>query len=187
MTEPIRILGICGSMRRTSYNAGLLRAAADLLPDGVELAFCSIAGLPMFNDDLLQVGPPESVLELKASIAISDALLFATPEYNYSLPGVLKNAIDWASRPVATSPLSGKPVGMMGASTGPFGTVRAQLHLRQVCVFTNMLPLNKPELMVARAAEKFDSEGNLNDTATRARLRDLLAALATWTRRLGSS
>jgi chromate reductase len=184
MSDTIRVLGISGSLRRNSYNTGLLRAAAELLPEGMTLETFDLAPIPPFNQDILDTsGPPEPVKQFKARIAAADALLIATPEYNYSIPGVLKNAIDWASRPVQDSPLNGKPLSIMGAG-GVMGTSRAQYHLRQVAVFTNMLPLNKPEVMVQRSQEKFDAKGNLTDEPTRQQIRALLEALSAWTRRL---
>jgi len=179
----IHILGISGSLRKGSYNTSLLAAASELLPEGMSLETFDLAPIPLYNDDVRAVGYPKSVQQFRERIAASDALLIATPEYNFSIPGVLKNAIDWASRP-PNPPLSGKPVAMMGATTGNFGTVRAQMHLRQVCVFCNMFPFNKPEVLVMRAKEKFDADGRLTDETARGLIRDLLLALADWTRRL---
>jgi chromate reductase len=142
-----------------------------------------LSPIPLYNDDVRAAGYPDSVRAFRDRIATADGLLIVTPEYNYSIPGVLKNALDWASRP-PDPPLNGKPAAIMGASTGNFGTVRAQLHLRQVCVYTNMLPINKPEVLVARAQEKFDSRGRLTDDATRGFVRDLMTALGDWTRRV---
>lgn len=182
--SPVHVLGFSGSLRRASWNSGLLRAAAEVLPDGLTLEIHDLAAIPLFNQDAVDGNLiPAPVQEFKARIAAADALLIATPEYNYSLPGVLKNAIDWASRPPNASPLDGKPLALLGAG-GVFGTVRAQLHLRQIAVFTNMLPLNKPQLHVMRAWEKFDADGNLKDEAVRQEIRALLEALAAWTRRL---
>lgn len=183
MTTPVHVLGISGSLRKDSYNTALLRAATELLPDGMTLEIHDLSAIPLYHGDVEAAGVPAPVAAFKERIAAADALLIATPEYNYSLPGVLKNALDWASRPVP-SPLSDKPLAIMGAG-GRFGTVRAQLHLRQIAVYLNLLPLNKPELMVPLAWEKFDAAGRLNDDPTRAALRDLLAALERWTRRLG--
>jgi chromate reductase len=149
----------------------------------MELEIGEIGAIPLYNADVEAAGPPESVARLKERVAAADALLFATPEYNYSIPGVLKNAIDWVSRPVATSPLAGKPIAMMGAGGG-LGTGRSQYHLRQVAVFTNMLPINKPEVMVANAAQRFDQNGNLTDDSVKEQIRALLDALAAWVRRL---
>jgi chromate reductase, NAD(P)H dehydrogenase (quinone) len=183
MPTPVQILGFAGSLRRTSYNAGALRAAAELLPEGAALEIFDLAPLPLYNQDFEGELAPEPVKAFKARIAAADALLIATPEYNYSIPGVLKNAIDWASRPVATQPFSGKPTAIFGAG-GRVGTARAQYHLRQIAVFTNMLVLNKPELLIQYAWEKFDGDGNLTDAATREQLAALLIALVDWTRRL---
>jgi chromate reductase len=181
----IKVLGIAGSLREGSYNRALLRAARDLSPEGLELRiFERLADIPLYNEDVLARGAPEPVVALKEAIRRADALLWVTPEYNYSIPGVLKNAIDWASRPAKDSPLNGKPVAIMGATTGMWGTVRSQMHLRQVCVFTNMHPLNKPQVLVARAASKFDDDGHLTDETTRGFVRELLVALVEWTLRL---
>jgi chromate reductase len=179
----IHVLGISGSLRKNSYNTALLRAAAELLPQGMSQETCDLSNIPSYNDDLRALGYPKPVKEFRDRIATANALLIATPEYNYSVPGVLKNAIDWASRP-PDPPLDAKPLAIMGASTGNFGTVRAQTHLRQVCVSANMFPLNKPEVLVAHAQEKFDANGRLVDETTCGFLRDLLVALADWTRLL---
>ncbi len=183
LVRPVRLVGISGSLRRASNNTGLVRAATQLVPDGVTLELFDLANIPLYNGDAEAVGLPESVKTFKAHIAAADGVLIATPEYNYSIPGVLKNALDWASRPAKDSPLSGKPVAIMGAG-GQFGTVRAQLHLRQIIGFNNMLPLNRPEVLVTRAWEKFDVQGNLTDEATREQIRALLVAFTAWTRRL---
>jgi chromate reductase len=182
MPPSIHVLGFSGSLRKDSYNTALLRAAAELLPDGMTLETFDLSPIPLYNDDVRTAGYPDAVKDFRSRIAAADALLIATPEYNYSIPGVLKNALDWASRP-PDPPLNGKPVAIMGASPGNFGTVRAQMHLRQVCVYTNMFPINKPEVLVARAQEKFDAEGRLTDETTRGFVRDLLIALADWTRK----
>ena len=179
----IKVLGISGSLRAGSYNTAALRAAQELAPDGVTLETFNLAAIPIYNDDVRVAGLPPSVQELRDAIAGADALLFATPEYNYSIPGVLKNAIDWASRP-PDQPFDGKPTAIMGASPGKIGTARAQYHLRQMCVFLDMHVLNKPEVMIGGAAEAFDAEGRLVDETTRGFVRDLVAALAAWTRRL---
>ena len=184
MSKPITILGIPGSLRRNSYNRFLLRAAAELVPEGATLEIIDLDGIPPFSEDDEKVMPPK-VIELKERIRAADAILFATPEYNYSVPGVLKNAIDWASRPYGDSAWTGKPVAIMGATIGLHGTARAQYHLRQIFVFLDMFPINKPEVLVAQAADRFDAEGNLTDEATRGFVRDLLSSLVNWTRRLG--
>jgi chromate reductase len=182
MADDIRVLGICGSLRRASLNAGLLRAAVELAPAGVSVQTADLADIPLYNEDVREQGFPPAVAELRRQVGEADALLIVTPEYNYSIPGVLKNAIDWVSRP-PEQPFDGKPLAIMGGSPG-MGTVRAQYHLRQVCVFLNMLPLNKPEVMVGRAHEKFDADGKLTDAKTREVVAGLLTALASWTRRL---
>jgi chromate reductase len=183
--EAIRVLGIAGSLREGSHNRALLRAAQELAPAEMTIVtFDHLGLLPLYNEDVLAQGVPAPVAALKEAIHKADALLIATPEYNYSIPGVLKNAIDWASRPAETSPLNGKPVALMGASTGSFGTVRAQMHLRQVCVYTNMLALTRPQVLVARAREKFDQQGRLTDEKSIGFVRELLQALLKWTLRL---
>ncbi|HEY6808726.1 MAG TPA: NADPH-dependent FMN reductase [Gemmatimonadales bacterium] len=184
MTPPLRILGIPGSLRRASYNHAALRAAQALAPEvGAQITIFTLEDIPAFNEDLLGALPPR-VAALRAALAPAEAVLFATPEYNYSVPGVLKNAIDWVSRPPAENAWRGKPVAVMGASGGLLGTVRAQYHLRQIFVFLDMPALNQPEVMIARAREKFDAQGALTDADTRKRIRDLVAALVSWTRRL---
>jgi chromate reductase, NAD(P)H dehydrogenase (quinone) len=179
----IRVLGVCGSLRKGSYNAAALRAAGELVPDRMELETFDIAPIPVYNEDVRAAGFPPAVEEFRARIRSADALLFATPEYNYSLPGVLKNAIDWASRP-PDQPFAGKPAAIMGASPGMLGTARAQYHLRQVCVYLDMHPVNKPEVMIAAAQGKFDAAGRLTDETTRDFIRGLLVSLGRWTRRL---
>jgi chromate reductase len=185
MAKEIHVLGIAGSLRKNSYNKALLREAQQMLPEGMTLEIYDLANIPLFNEDLLY-DPPEPVRDFKARLAAADAVLVATPEYNFSIPGVLKNALDWASRPPETSPLNDKPVAMMGASTGFYGTVRAQMHLRQVFAFTNMHVVNRPQIQIQRAQEKFDAKGHLTDEPTRQHVRALLEALAAWTRRLNS-
>ena len=183
----INVLAICGSLRTGSYNRAALRTAIKLKPPGMTIETAEIGSIPLYNEDVRAQGFPPPVETLRRQIAAADALLFVTPEYNYSMPGVLKNAIDWASRPSSvrsTQPFNGKPVAMMGASAGTMGTGRAQYHLRQSCVFLNMLPLNKPEVFVAAAQTKFDASGRLTDETARTRIRQLLEALAAWTRLL---
>jgi chromate reductase, NAD(P)H dehydrogenase (quinone) len=183
-TTPISILGIPGSLRKASYNKAALRAAQELLPAGVTLEILDLDGIPPFNEDDERVLPAR-VVELKARIRETDAIMIATPEYNYSVPGVLKNAIDWASRPYGDNAWDGKPVALMGASPGSLGTARAQYHLRQTFVFLNMYPLNRPEVMISNASQCFDAQGQLADEGLRTRIRQLLEALVAWTRRLG--
>jgi len=184
MSKPVRILGIAGSLRKASYNRAALRAAATLVPQDAVIEIFDIGGIPGFSEDD-EKNPPAKVVELKKSIREADAILFVTPEYNYSVPGVLKNAIDWASRPYGDSAWSGKPAAIMGASVGVFGTARAQYHLRQMFVFLNMFPLNQPEVMIGNAAERFDAAGNLTDETTQDFIRQLLQNLVAWTRRIG--
>lgn len=175
MTGSIKILGIAGSLRKDSFNKSALRAAQQLVPDGATLEIFDIDGLPGFNQDE-ERRPPAKVTELKARIRGADAILLVTPEYNYSIPGVLKNAIDWASRPYGDSAWKGKPVAIMGASTGVIGTARAQYHLRQVFVFLDMDPVNQPEVMI-NASKSFDDKGNLTDAQTRELIGQLLSNL----------
>ena len=184
MTRPIRILGIAGSVRRESYNRAALRAATNLVPENAILEIFDLDGIPVFNQDKDQ-DPPSKVTELKHWIREADAILFATPEYNYSVSGVLKNAIDWASRPYGDSAWNGKPAAIMGASIGQFGTARAQYHLRQILVFLNMFPINQPEVMIGNAASRFDNKGNLTDETTKVLLHQLLSNLVEWTHRIG--
>jgi chromate reductase len=173
----IKILGIAGSLRKESYNRGLLRAAAQLLPTGVTLDTFELNGIPVFNQDEEQ-NPPAKVVELKAKIRAADGILFATPEYNYSIPGGLKNAIDWASRPYGDSAWFGKPAAIMGASVGRIGTARAQYHLRQTFVFLQIDAINQPEVMVGNAEDHFDAQGNLTHETSRKLIKELLEALA---------
>jgi chromate reductase len=184
MNKTIRILGFAGSLRRESYNRGALRAATKLVPEGAILETIELDGIPSFNQDEEQ-NPPPKIVEFKRRIRESDAILFVTPEYNYSVPGMLKNAIDWASRPYGDSAWNGKPAAIMGASPGSIGTARAQYHLRQIMVFLNMFPLNQPEVMIGNAAARFDQQGNLTDESTKDHIRKLLKSLAEWARRLG--
>jgi chromate reductase len=183
MAKPVLILGIAGSLRTASYNRAALRAATQLVPEGATLEIIELDGIPAFNQDAEQ-NPPAKVIELKKRIREADAVLIVTPEYNYSIPGVLKNAIDWASRPYGQSAWSGKPAAIMGASVGASGTARAQYHLRQMFVFLNMFPINQPEVMIGNAAERFDPQGNLTDETTKDFIIQLLQNLVDWTRRL---
>ena len=183
MTTPMTILGFAGSLRAGSMNRAALRAAQNLVPEGVRLEIFELDGIPPFNQDQ-ESHPPPIVAEFKARIRAADAILFVTPEYNYSVPGVLKNAIDWASRPYGDSAWDGKPAAIMGASGGALGTARAQYHLRQVCVFLDVHLLNRPEVMISNASQRFDAHGVLIDESTRERIRELLQALVDWTRRI---
>lgn len=183
--ESLVVCGLAGSLRRGSYNRALLRAAQELAPAGMEIRiFDRMAEIPPFSEDVESGGDPEPVGALKKAIGEADALLVATPEYNHGVPGVLKNAIDWASRPPRASVLSGRPAAILGASPGITGTARAQSQLRQTFVFTGTAVLPQPEVLVYRAGEKFDGEGRLTDARTREFVGRLLEALADWTRRL---
>ncbi|MBC7379887.1 MAG: NAD(P)H-dependent oxidoreductase [Burkholderiaceae bacterium] len=172
----MNVIGIAGSLRKGSYNSMALRAAQKLAPAGMTLTIADIANIPMYNDDVRAAGEPEAVLALKAQIAAADAVLLVTPEYNFSIPGVLKNTLDWLSRPPLT-PFDGKPVAIMGASPGPVGTARVQYHLRQVLVFMNSFTVNKPEVFISSCAGKFNAQGELTDEATAKFMTDLLVSL----------
>src|ERR1700681_2197147 len=158
----ISVLGICGSLRKDSYNMAALRVAIAQKPPGMTVEVADISQIPPYNEDVRQQGFPPSVETLRRQIAACDALLFACPEYNYSMSGVLKNAIDWASRP-PDQPFAGKPCAIIGAAAGMAGSARAQYDLRRSCVFLDMHPLNKPEVLIGQAQSKFDAEGNLTD------------------------
>lgn len=185
MTDTLKIIGFSGSLRAGSYNTAALRAAQGLAPEGVEIEIYDISQFPPFNQDV-DGDPPQMVTDLKAAIRAADAVIFSSPEYNYSVPGHLKNVIDWASRPYGDSAWDGKPALIMGASMGPIATARMQYHLRQIMVFLNMHPLNKPEVMIGMAQNKFDENGDLTDESTREFLEQAVAALVHWTRRLRS-
>ena len=161
------LLGICGSLRKSSLNRALLVAVGETLPQGSTLALWDSLDLPIFNSDL---GEPARVVELKAAIRASDGVVFAVPEYNYSIPGGLKNALDWLSSPPKLSPLRGKPVALVGAASGMSGTIRAQTHMRQMLVFSDSPCLSQPEVLIPRAQERFDASGRLSDESTRSLL-----------------
>jgi len=180
----LKVLGVAGSLRAASYNRGLLRAAVELAPTGMQVSTFDLRPIPMYDADLEALGVPEPVDALKQAIREADGLLIATPEYNYGVPALLKNAIDWASRPAKGSPLQGKPAALMGASPGMAGTIRAQLQLRQSFVFTQTLCMPQPEVVIPRAHEKFDDEGNLTDESTRAYLGKMLEAFGAWVLRV---
>ncbi len=183
-TDTIRVLGIAGSLRRGSYNRALVRAAIELAPEGMTIEPFDLRDVPFFDADVEKAGDPDAVTALKRAVRDADALLIATPEYQHSLPGVLKNALDWASRPPKDPPLARKPVAMMGATTGRFGTARAQADLRKVLAFNDALLLQRPEVMVPLAAKAFDEDLKLVDEDARAFLRQLLVNLAAWTRQV---
>ncbi len=185
MEKKFSILAFAGSLRKDSYNKALVRAATELAPKNVSIEVFDLEGIPPFNNDNIN-NPPEKVVTFKEKIRNADALLIASPEYNYSIPGVLKNAVDWASRPFQGNPLEDKPVAIMSASTGRLGGARAQYHLRQTFVFLNMHPLNRPEIMVSQAADNFDADGRLTNEQTRTLIKQQIEALIEWTSRLKS-
>ena len=180
---PIRVLGISGSLRQGSFNTAALLAAMELAPAGMQIERAHIDDIPLYNEDLRTQGFPAPVERLREQVRRADALLIVTPEYNYSVPGVLKNAIDWVSRP-PEQPFAGKPTAIMGASPGFTGSARAQYHLRQMFVFLDALLINRPEVMIGGAHERFDAAGHLTHEPTREIIGKLLVALAAWTRRL---
>jgi len=181
--KQFKILTFAGSLRKGSYNKALVRAAVEVAPENVTLEVFDLEGIPPFNQDN-ENNPPQKVVEFKEKIRIADALLIATPEYNYSIPGVLKNAIDWASRPYRDNSLANNPVAIMSASSGMLGAARAQYHLRQSFVFLNMHPINKPEVMLPLAAQNIDANGKLTNEQTRTLIKQLIEALVAWTDQL---
>jgi chromate reductase, NAD(P)H dehydrogenase (quinone) len=180
---PLRIAGIPGSLRKNSYSLGLLRAAVELAPPDVEIEILDISAFPLFNQDD-EAHPPAKVLEFKKKVEASEAVLFSINEHNYGLSAGEKNAIDWASRPRGSNSWEGKPVGILSASVGAMGGVRAQMDLRHSCVFLNMFPINRPEVLVSFAAQKFDGSGRFTDEAGRKFIADHLVELARFARRL---
>jgi chromate reductase len=180
------ILSFAGSLRQGSYNRALLRATLELVPEDARLEIFDLEGIPPFNADF-ENSMPQRVKDFKAKIKVADAILIVTPEYNYSIPGVLKNAIDWASRPYPDNSFQGKPVAIMSASTGMLGGARAQYHLRQSFVFLNMYPINRPEVIVTFADQKFDPKGNLTDEKAKELIRQLLRSLINWSIKLNST
>jgi chromate reductase len=177
--QPIRIVGFAGSLRAGSYNAAALRAAKRLAPAGLEIDIVPIDAVPLYNEDVRAAGYPAPVQALRDRVRAADGVLIATPEYNYSMPGVLKNAIDWASRP-PEQPFDGKPVGIISASMGMLGGSRAQYHLRQSMVFLNAMVMNRPEVFIPAAQTKFDAAGELTDAPTRDFLAAFLTAFQAW-------
>ncbi|MFZ4648815.1 MAG: NADPH-dependent FMN reductase [Patescibacteria group bacterium] len=178
-----KIVGISGSLRKDSYNSALLHEALKLLPNNVEMEILDISQIPVYNSDQ-EENIPESVIRFKKQIEAADAVLFSSPEYNYSIPGGLKNAIDWASRPYGNNSFENKPAAIMGASVGMLGTARMQYHLRQVMVFLDMKALNRPEVMVGMVQERFNPEGILTDEKTKEKISELLIALVAWTKQI---
>ncbi len=185
MEKKISILGFAGSLRKGSFNKAILNAALELLPGNATLEIFDLEGIPPYNQDN-EDEPPQRVKDFKSKIMAADAILIATPEYNYSIPGVLKNALDWASRPYGDNALEGKPAAIMGASPAMTGTARAQYHLRQSFVFLDVHTLNRPEVMVPSAHEKIDKNGRLTDEKARGLIAELLENLVQWTLRLQS-
>jgi len=181
MTEKIKVLGIAGSLRKHSYNMSLLRAAIELKPENMEIEIFELAEIPFYNEDLDKENLPWSVKILKEKISASHSLLIASPEYNYSFTGVLKNAIDWASRPPSNSPLNKKPYAIMGVSGGTSGTIRSQMHFRQVAAACNMFGLNRPEVYVTSGRNKFNEKGELMDEPTKEHLKKFLVEFYEWT------
>jgi chromate reductase len=176
----VALLGICGSLRQGSLNRALLGAVREVLPAHARMSMFEGLDLPIFNSDLED--PPE-VMKLKAAIATADGVVFGVPEYNYSIPGGLKNALDWVSRPPQHSPMRGKPIGMVGAATGMSGTIRAQAHLRQMLLFSDSPCLNQPEVLIPRAHERFDAQGRLTDPSTRTLVEKFGAAMVAFVER----
>jgi chromate reductase len=183
----IRVAGIPGSLRAGSLNKALLRAAVELAPAGMEIkTYTGLGDIPPYNEDVFVKGDPEAVAVMKAAITEADAILISTPEYNYGVPGVLKNAIDWASRPAGKSVLNRKPAAIMGCSPGLGGTIRAQHALRQTFVFTETYVMLQPEIKIPAAAPLFDSSVRLIDENTRQHLKKFLDAFVVWTERFKS-
>ena len=187
MIDPVHIVGFAGSLRKGSLNRALLRAAQANAPDGMVIEAFDLAGVPLYNGDVEAEGDPEGVAAFKAAIRRADGVLMVTPEYNHGVPGVMKNAIDWASRPPNDAPLKGKPVGIIGASPGITGSARGQSQLRQAFEFTNSYCMPQPEILVFKAHEKFDADGHLTDAPTAQFLGRYLTALLDWTRRFARS
>jgi chromate reductase, NAD(P)H dehydrogenase (quinone) len=180
----LNVIGISGSLRAGSYNTMALRAAQQLAPAGMRIEIASIADIPLYNDDARSHGEPAAVAALKAAIRAADAVLLVTPEYNFSIPGVLKNMLDWMSRP-PEPPFDGKPVAIMGASPGPVGTARVQYDLRKVLVYMNTFTVNKPEVFIGNCAAKFDAQGRLTDEAGAKFIAELLQSLQKLKARIG--
>jgi chromate reductase, NAD(P)H dehydrogenase (quinone) len=174
------VLGIAGSLRQASYNRALLRTATELAPPELNIKIFDLMPIPMYNEDVEAKGDPESVQDFKKAIGETDGLLIATPEYNYGIPGVLKNAIDWASRPPNKSTIYGKPAAIMGTSQGSGGTIRSQLALRQTFLFVEVYAMLKPEILIANSRDKFDAQGNLTDERTRGYLAKFLKSFVSW-------
>ncbi|ANB17017.1 NADPH-dependent FMN reductase [Dokdonella koreensis] len=184
MSDPVRVVGVVASLRQGSYNRLLMRAAQEALPPGMQLELAEIADIPFYDGDVEAAGLPAPVQRFKAQIRAADALLIATPEYNYAIPGLLKNALDWASRPAGQSALAGKAMAVIGASTGVLGTARAQMQLRQLALGLDVQVANRPEVLLGHAASKFDAQGRLTDETARTLLGNLLLTLQSLALRL---
>jgi len=181
--RPFAVASFAGSLRQGSFNRALLRAAVSLAPATLHVTVHDLAAIPLYNGDVEARAVPEPVDALRAAVRGADGLLIATPEYNHGVPGVLKNTIDWLSRPPRGSALDGKPAAIMGASPGLTGTARGQSQLRQAFVFTNTYAMPQPEVLVSRAHEKFDAQGELTDAATREFLGTFLLRFSEWVAR----
>jgi chromate reductase, NAD(P)H dehydrogenase (quinone) len=177
------VLGFSGSLRKGSFNSMALRAAQKLAPEGMRIEIADLAPIPIYNEDVRTAGLPDSVAALKERIRAADAILLVSPEFNFSVPAVMKNMLDWMSRPPAP-PFDGKPVAIMGASTGILGTARMQYHMRQILVYMNTFTVNKPEVFITLAAAKFNAEGDLTDAPTAQVITDLLVSLRTLAQRV---
>jgi chromate reductase, NAD(P)H dehydrogenase (quinone) len=183
MADQVKILGIAGSLRKASYNRGALRAAQSLCPEGAKIEVFELDGIPPFNQDE-EKQPPQKVVDLKNRVRAADAILLVTPEYNYGMPGVLKNAIDWASRPYGDNAWDGKPVALMSAAMSMGGGIRAQYQLRQSFVFLNMDAVVQPEVAINNVGERFDDKANLKDETSKKLIGQLLRNLVEKARRL---
>jgi len=179
----IKLLGVSGSLRKQSYNSGALRAIPAILPDGMTFEIADISDLPFYNNDVEQAGFPDVVKNFRTKVAAADALIFAVPEYNFSLPGVLKNALEWLSRP-PNPPVNAKPCAVLGASISPLGTARGQFHFRHVAVSLNMIVVNTPHVDITSAKAKFDTQSKLTDQASVDSIKQLLGELKAITLRL---
>src|SRR6516162_24854 len=179
----IKLLGISGSLRAQSFNSGALSVVGSVLPEGMQFNVASLADLPFYNADVEQRGFPAEVESFRRKVAAAEALIFAVPEYNFSVPGVLKNALEWLSRP-PHSPTNGKPCAVFGASVSPLGTARGQFHFRHICVSLNMIPVNTPHVDITNAKAKFDAESRLTDEPSIDLLRQLVNELCSLTVRL---
>lgn len=182
----VSLIGMSGSLRAGSYSNAIIETLRERFAERADLRLYDLAPIPLYNQDFEGEKRPPVVKQMLADIEAADGLVFCAPEFNHSIPGVLKNAIDWASRP-PDQPFASKPVAILGAAAGMAGSARAQLHLRQSCVFLDMHPLNKPEVLIFQAQNKFDADGKLTDDVARGLIRDLMVALARWTRQVGAS